>query len=87
MEQIKFIYFQDYMQYYTVHHKEKSTYMEIWHREWWLKLRPQLPVCFGFTISSAICLANVAVIGKAGMFFIVLFWDTSEVEGLVQGCR
>ena len=27
MEQIQFIYFQDYMQYYTVHHKENSTYM------------------------------------------------------------
>ena len=32
------------MQYYTVHHKENSTYMEIWHRG--LKL----PVSFGFTI-------------------------------------
>ena len=32
MEQIQFIYFQDYMQYYTVHHKENSTYMEIWNR-------------------------------------------------------
>ena len=39
------------MQYYTVHHKEYSTYMEIWHRGWWFKLRPQLPVCFGFTIN------------------------------------
>ena len=38
------------MQYYTVHHKENSTYMEIWHRGWWFQLRPQLPVCFGFTI-------------------------------------
>ena len=28
MEQIQFIYFQDYMQYYTVHHKENSTYMK-----------------------------------------------------------
>ena len=45
MEQIQFIYFQDYMKYYTVHHKENSTYMEIF------KLRPQLPVCFGFTIT------------------------------------
>ena len=44
MEQIQFIYFQDYMQYYTVHHKENCTYMEIWHRRWWFKLRPQLPV-------------------------------------------
>ena len=26
MEQIQFIYFQYYMQYYTVHHKENSTY-------------------------------------------------------------
>ena len=50
MVQIQFVYFQDYMQYYTVHHKENSTYMEIWHRGWWFKLRPQLPVCFGFTI-------------------------------------
>ena len=50
MEQIQFIYFQDYMQYHTVQHKENSTYMEIWHRGWWFKLRPQLPVCFGFTI-------------------------------------
>ena len=50
MEQIQFIYFQDYMQYYTVNHKENCTYMEIWHRGWWLKHRPQLPVCFGFTI-------------------------------------
>ena len=25
MDQIQFIYFQDYMQYYTVHHKENST--------------------------------------------------------------
>ena len=24
MEQIQFIYFQDYMQYYTVHHKENT---------------------------------------------------------------
>ena len=32
MEQIQFIYFQDYMQYYTVHHKENISYMEIWHR-------------------------------------------------------
>ena len=32
MEQIQFIYFQYYMQYYTVHHIENSTYMEIWHR-------------------------------------------------------
>ena len=32
MEQIQFIYFQYYMQYYTVRHKEKSRYMEIWHR-------------------------------------------------------
>ena len=35
MEQIQFIYFQYYMQYYAVyavHHKENSTYMEIWHR-------------------------------------------------------
>ena len=39
MEQIQFIYIQDYMQYYTVHHKENSTYMEIWHRGWWFKLR------------------------------------------------
>ena len=30
MEQIQFIYFQDYMQYYTVHYKENSTYMGIW---------------------------------------------------------
>ena len=66
MEQIQFINFQDYMQYYTVHHKENSTYMEIWHRGWWFKLRPQLPVprpqlpvprpqlpvCFGFTIAN-----------------------------------
>ena len=51
MEQIQFIYFQDYMQYYTVHHKENSTYMEIWHRGWWFKLRPQLPVCFWFYYS------------------------------------
>ena len=29
MEQIQFIYFQDYTQYYTVHHKEYSTYMEV----------------------------------------------------------
>ena len=29
MEQIQFICFQDYMQYYTVHHKENCTYMEI----------------------------------------------------------
>ena len=29
MEQIQFIYFQDYMQYYTAHHKENSTHMEI----------------------------------------------------------
>ena len=50
MEQIQFIYFQYYMQYYTVHHKENSTYMEIWHRGWWFKLRPQRPVCFGFTM-------------------------------------
>ena len=50
MEQIQFIYFQYYMQYYTVHHKENSTYMEIWHRGWWFKLRPQLPVYFDFTI-------------------------------------
>ena len=50
MEQILFIYFQDHIQYYTVHHKENSTYMEIWHRGWWFKLRPRLPVCFGFTI-------------------------------------
>ena len=50
MEQIQFIYFQYYTQYYTVHHKENSMYMEIWHRGWWFKLRPQLPVCFGFTI-------------------------------------
>ena len=50
MEQIQFVYIQDYMQYYTVHHKENRTYMEIWHRGRWLKLRPQLPVCFGFTI-------------------------------------
>ena len=50
MEQIQFIYFQYCMQYYTVHHKENSTYMEIWHRGRWFKLRPQLPVCFGFTI-------------------------------------
>ena len=64
MEQIQFIYFQDYMQYYTVHHKENSKYMDIWHRGWWFKLRPQLPVprpqlpvlrpqlpvCLGFTI-------------------------------------
>ena len=50
MEHIQFIYFQDYMQYYSVHHKENSTYMEIWHRGLWFKLRPQLPVCFGFTI-------------------------------------
>ena len=49
MEQIQFIYFQDYMQYYTVHQKENSTYMEIWQRGWWFKLRPQLPVCFGFS--------------------------------------
>ena len=27
MEQIQFIYFQYYMQYYTVHHKENSTYL------------------------------------------------------------
>ena len=27
MEQIQFIYFQDYMQYYSVHHKENSTYI------------------------------------------------------------
>ena len=58
MEQIQFIYFQYYMQYYTVHHKENSTYMEIWHRGWWFKLRPLLPVCFGFTI--------VAVTGELG---------------------
>ena len=50
MEQIQFIYFQDYMKYYTVHHNENSTYMEIWHRGWWCKLSLQLPVCFGFTI-------------------------------------
>ena len=50
MEQIQFIFFQYYMQYYTVHHKENSKYMEIWHRGWWFKLRPQLPVSFGFTI-------------------------------------
>ena len=57
MEQIQFIYFQYYMQYYTVHHKENSTYMEIWHRGRWFKLRPQLPVprpqlqvCFAFTV-------------------------------------
>ena len=50
MEQIQFIYFQYYMQYYTVHHKENSTYMEIWQRGWWFKLRPQVPACFGFTI-------------------------------------
>ena len=31
MDQIQFIYFQDHMQYYTVHHKENSTYKEIWH--------------------------------------------------------
>ena len=29
MEQIQFIYFQDYMQYYTVYYKENSKYMEI----------------------------------------------------------
>ena len=29
MEQIQFIYLQYYMQYYTVHHKENSTYVEI----------------------------------------------------------
>ena len=50
MEQIQFIYFQYYIQCYTVHYKENSTYMEIWHRGWWFKLHPQLPVCFGFTI-------------------------------------
>ena len=49
MEQIQFIYFQDYMQYYTFHHKENSAHMEILHRGGWFKLRPQLPVCFGFT--------------------------------------
>ena len=37
MEQIQFIYFQDYMQYYTVHHKENCYYTvhhiyEIRHR-------------------------------------------------------
>ena len=32
MEQIQFIYFQDYMQYYTVYHNENCTYMEIWNR-------------------------------------------------------
>ena len=61
MEQIQFIYFQDYMQYYTVHHKENSTYMEIWHRGWWFKLRPQLPVCFGFTIRNLIATYNHTV--------------------------
>ena len=29
MEQNQFIYFQDYMQYYSVHYKENSTYMKI----------------------------------------------------------
>ena len=43
------------MQYYTVHHKDNSTYMEIWHRGWWFRLRPQLPVCFGFTIDYHDC--------------------------------
>ena len=28
MEQIQFIYFQYYMQYYTVYHKENSTYIK-----------------------------------------------------------
>ena len=41
------------MQYYTVHHKENRTYMEIWHRGWWFKLRPQRPVCFGFTVAES----------------------------------
>ena len=39
MEQIQFIYFQDYMQYYTVHHKENTTYMEIWQLSQYLTRR------------------------------------------------
>ena len=64
MEQIQFIYFQDYKQHYTVHHKENITYMEIWHRGWWFKLRPQLPVWFGFTI--------IASQGKCSCIFLLL---------------
>ena len=30
MEQIQFIYFQDYMQYYTVHHKEKKKKLHVY---------------------------------------------------------
>ena len=60
MEQIQFIYFQDYMQYYTVHHKENSTYMEIWQRGWWFKLRPQLQIH-----------AQGAVLGKISNFSLI----------------
>ena len=45
MEQIQFIYFQYYMQFYNVHHKENSTYMEIWHRGYALKCTRETYSC------------------------------------------
>ena len=51
MEQIQFIYFQYYMQYYTVHHKENSTYMEIWHSLMMVKAPPSTASSFLFYYS------------------------------------
>ena len=49
MEQIQFTYFQDYMQYYTVHHKENSTYMEINLASWMMvQAPPTTASLFGF---------------------------------------
>ena len=74
MEQIQFIYFQYHMQYYTVHHKENSRYMEIWHRGWWFELFLQLPVCFGFTIMAHRC----------GSFFLSSAYKSTENKGKVM---
>ena len=48
MEQIQFIYFQHHLQYYTVHHKENSTYMEIWHRGMMVQAPPTTGSLFWF---------------------------------------
>ena len=42
--------------------------MEVWHRGWWFKLLPQLPVCFGFTIVPSLEVAKLILLYKIWYF-------------------